>query len=191
MQNKTILSIAGSLRCVLLFAISMLVIPGLLQAAGQRQNPWSYPGTSQEPAGNRPWANIPTGQDYRQYNQQYNGWREPPVTQQYNRPAYPYQGYTGTPYEGYTGSPYQGYTGSPYQGYTGSPYQGYTGSPYQGYTGSPYQGYTGSPYTDAYSGYGSPYNPSLLPGYGGMHGIYPGLEGGSIAPGTMFPYSGW
>ena len=152
-QNKTILSSVEKLRYILLYAISMLLIPGLLQAAGQRHNPWSYPGYSQVPEGNRPWGNIPPAQDSRQSDRQYNGWREPPVDQQYYRPEYPY--------------------------------------PYQGYTGSPYQGYTGSPYTDPYSGYGSLYNPSLLPGYGGMHGIYPGLEGGSIAPGTMFLYPGW
>jgi hypothetical protein len=151
MQNKAMLKRVSRLRSFLLFAISMLVIPGLLQAAGQRHNPWSFPDNSGLPAGNRPWGNIPPGQDYRQSNRQNNGWREPPVNQEYYRPGYPYQGYSGTPY----------------------------------------QGYMGSPYTDPYSGYGSPYNPSLLPGYGGMHGIYPGLEGGSTAPGTMFPYPGW
>jgi len=144
MQNKTLPRSVNKLRYVLLFVISMLLVPGLLQASGQRYNPWSYPGNSQVPEGNRPWGNIPPGQDYRQSNRQYNEWREPPVDQHYYGPGYPYQGYSGTPYQG-------------------------------------------SPY----SGYGNPYNPSLLPGFGGMHGIYPGLEGGSIAPGTMFPYPGW
>ena len=52
LQNKAMLSRVGELQCFLLFAISVLLIPGLLQASGPRHNPWSYPGNSQVPEGN-------------------------------------------------------------------------------------------------------------------------------------------
>jgi len=51
----------------------------------------------------------------------------------------------------------------------------------------PYQGYMSSPYATPY-GYGNPYQ---LPGYGGMNGIYPGLQGAPMNPEMMFLYPGW
>ncbi len=139
MHKKVILTNPVRIQYVILFIISAIIIPALLEADGLRYNPWSYPDNRQVPAGNRPWANMPPGQPSRQYYR----WHEPGVGQRYNQPAYPYHGYMR------------------------------------------------SPYSDPYYGYKSPYNSYMLPGFGGMNGIYPGIQGGSMVPGAMYSYPGW
>ncbi len=128
MPEKTSANMLSRFRCAQLFIISLLMLPGLLLADGQRYNPWAYPGTNgQLDAGNRPWANMPPGAAPRQYN----GWREPTVGQPYPQSGYPYSGYRSPPYT----TPYYGY-GDPYNPYQMPGYGGMNGI-YPGLHGGP------------------------------------------------------